>query len=190
MKLRQSGIFKFTLIITPLFGLWWYFDRGSSFTVANAILAFTAAVIVWYTVETNRLAQLTKKQIEIEIRPIMVIMQNPPDLRTQNIGRSPALGVKIRPIGRDQIKLEFPERLLCLPGQGYDLRPSVYRNGQLISGSEEAERIWRQALVCQGNDRYEIVISYCDVEGDAWESQDVIDKSGVCSHKVARAMKR
>ena len=187
MKLKQSGILKFSLIIAPLFGFWWYVDRAGSFTVANAILAFTAAVIVWYTVEANRLAQLTKKQIEIEIRPIMVIMQNPPDLRVQNIGRSPALGIKIRPLERGQVKLEFPERLLCLPSQGYDLRPVVYRNGQHISGSEESERIWKQALTCQSNDQYEILISYRDVEGDTWESRDVIDNSGVSSHKVSRA---
>lgn len=187
MKLKQSGILKFALITTPLFGFWWCVDRDGSFTVANAILAFTATVIVWYTVETNRLAQLTKKQIEIEIRPIMVIMQNPPDLRVQNIGRSPALGIKIRPLERGQIRLEFPGRLLCLPNQGYDLRPAVYRDGQHISGSEEAEKIWRQALTCQGNDQYEILISYRDVEGDAWESRDVIENSGVSSHKVNRA---
>lgn len=186
VRLKQSGLPKFLLLVAPCLVAWRYF-HAETFTANNVILAFTAAVIVWYTVEANRLAQLTKKQIEIEIRPIMTITQNPPDLRIQNIGRSPALGIRIQPLERGQVKLEFPERLLCLPNDGYGLRPAVYRNGQHISGSEEAERIWRQALTCQGDDRYEILISYHDVEGDEWESRDAIDKSGVSSHKVNRA---
>lgn len=133
------------------------------------ILGITALMIGLYTVETSTLVELTAKQIDINIRPVMIITRPAPNLVLKNVGRSTALNIEIASIERKGYRLVFPERLVCVPEDDFPLVPQVLDiNGTPVrGGGDEIARIWEQCLSCDGEDRYEITVSYRDIENTA-----------------------
>jgi hypothetical protein len=196
MKLKRSGIGKFALLTGVIYLIWWEVDP-KSLNAENGILAFTALAVLWYTLETNRLAQLMNKQIELEIRPLIVFMQDPPHLRIANVGRGPALNIYLHSITRQHegrvLELRYQKIILCAPNAAsHDMRPRVYQESKpFVGGGTAEERAWTAALTCRSpEDAYSLVVDYEDVDGDSWRTVSDVDELGVHFRLVERLLKK
>ena len=152
------------------------------FTWNEAILAFTAIVISWYTVETRILAQHSKKQIEIETRPIIIVRWEGAALKVRNIGRSPAFNVSIRDINFKDANLKFGRIDVCEVDKESGIAMELFIKGFPIVASGEVDS-WIRAYFILSNhetdDIYKICIDYYDTEKDMWQSEYLVTKKGV-----------
>ena len=175
------GVLFFILLLSSM-GIW------SSLKWNNIILSLTAMIILWYTLETKRLSDLSKKQIEINIRPILIARWDGRTLRIKNIGRSPALNIWLEDIYHKNSRLEFHKIPLCEvekePGVGYKLFEGTTR----VIASAEVNQKMTIFLPhnLKGNESYIIFIHYQDVEGDSWQSKCKVAKEGLLFEEVIK----
>jgi hypothetical protein len=155
--------------------------------MADWILSITFLAIVWYSWETRRLVRVTGKNLKVEIEPIIALEGVEGFwFNVKNIGRSPALNIKIQEIknrrcsnSNDSYNIVFEDSnpflrpnmtigicskfKLCGSTGHQNLRPSPfleYRNPDFING-------------------YEVIINFNDIEMGKWESRAFIDKTGI-----------
>ena len=104
---------KIDLVIYSIFvllvALSFFCGETKTHWVNNAILAFTAVIVLWYTRETTEMKQEVAKQNLLLTRPILILELNNPKVFLKNEGRGPALnGVvekfKVRFLERDKLK--------------------------------------------------------------------------------------
>ncbi len=139
----------------------------------NIILSLTAIIVFWYTLETKRLSDLSKKQIEINIRPILIPKWDGRILRLKNIGKSPAINILLEDIKFKRATLKFRKIPLCEsekePGAGYEL----FIDGKRIETSGEVEKQIAIFLPneIQKGENYTITIHYQDVENNKWQTR-------------------
>lgn len=78
---------------------------------------FTGAVVIWYTWETMRLRQVALAQIDMQIRPFVVVEYENGQFRIRNLGPGTALNVKVRDITinvEENIRVVFPVNIPIL----------------------------------------------------------------------------
>jgi asparagine N-glycosylation enzyme membrane subunit Stt3 len=59
-------------------------------------VVLTGAVVIWYTWETMRLGRTAREQIEVQIRPFVILHPNSAEFAVENVGQGPALNVRIK----------------------------------------------------------------------------------------------
>lgn len=153
----------------------------------HAILAFTAWAIVWYSLETRRLADVTEQQLRMSLQPIMIVTENMPVPRLLNIGKSPAVHVTLEDVKRGNYTFKLKGWELCLAqAQDYGLRIEVYD----VSDRQETEsgtidRIKSEHLSCRDKDDfYFLFIHYTDIVGGKWKTICKVTSEGIRFEKV------
>lgn len=157
--------------------------------MTNLILSITLVAIIWYTLETRRLANLTAKQIKINIKPIIVIISIGSNLKLKNIGKSPALNIMVQGVIRvddtnpnDKYLFKFTEILVCGSEEERGAGITPHCNDEPIVASGDVDYCIRNYLnyssLSQGQD-YKLIIDYEDVEKGKWRSISIVDNKGV-----------
>ena len=156
-------------------------SKWGSLPWSNIILSFTAMAVLWYTLEARRLSELSKKQIEINIRPIIVVRWDGSTLRLKNIGRSPALNISIKDIVDKDARLNFDTMPVCEvgvePGIGYKL---FIKDIHIVASGEVDSwmRFYFNHNELKNDESYKIIIDYHDVESGKWRTEYLVTKEG------------
>lgn len=158
--------------------------------MTNLILFITFLAIIWYTIETRRLADLTEKQIKINVKPIIVIISIGSGLELKNIGKSPALNIAVKDVIRtdrsnnrnDEYLFNFSKIAVCGSEEKRGAGITPHCNGKPIIASGEADNTIKFFLdsssLSQGQN-YELIIDYEDIEKGKWRSISIVDNKGV-----------
>lgn len=158
--------------------------------VSVIILAITAGILLWYSAETKRLADLTAKQIKINIKPIITIIGIDNSLRLKNIGKSPALNILVKDVIRidngnnrnDKYVFKFAKITVCGSDEERGVSITPYCNDKAIIASGDADKTKQYFLdynsLAQGQN-YELIIDYEDIEKGEWKSISIVDNKGV-----------
>jgi hypothetical protein len=156
--------------------------------VSIIILAITAGILLWYSYETKRLADLTAKQIKINIKPIIIVNSISNYCRLKNIGKSPALNITVRDVVRTDNNsnkkyiFKFTEIPVCGSEEEQGTGITPHCNGNSITASGDVDNLVTYFLhynsLVQGQD-YELIIDYEDVEKGKWRSISIVDNKGV-----------
>jgi hypothetical protein len=150
------------------------------------ILALTAGIILWYSAETKRLADLTAKQIQINIKPIIAII-SVCRFKLKNIGKSPALNILVKDIthvdkaSNKTYTFKFTEIPVCGAGEERGAAIIPYCDSSRITASGEVEQIIRFWLDCSSlsqGQSYELIVDYEDIEKGKWRSISIVDNEG------------
>lgn len=163
--------------------------------VSVIILALTAGILLWYSAETKRLADLTAKQIKINIKPIITIIGIDNSLRLKNIGKSPALNILVKDVIRidngnnrnDKYVFKFAKITVCGSDEERGVSITPYCNDKAITASGDADKTKQYFLdynsLAQGQN-YELIIDYEDIEKGGWKSISIVDNKGVYFKEV------
>lgn len=158
--------------------------------VSVIILAITAGILLWYSAETKRLADLTAKQIKINIKPIITIIGVDNSLRLKNIGRNAALNISVKDVIRidnsnnrnDKYVFKFAIITVCGSDEERGVSITPYCNDKVITASGEADKTKQYFLdynsLAQGQ-TYDLIIDYEDIEKGKWSSISIVDNKGV-----------
>lgn len=153
--------------------------------MTNFILFITFIAIVWYSIETHRLANLTKRQIRINIRPVLCVKNIDSNLILKNIGNNSALNIHIDKItkisSRDsnnrKYNFIFSTRTYLLPQEecSIDITPETETGGY--------SNVNVAPLLSPNNPNfltpYTLRIKYTDIEGGRWESIIEVNSKGI-----------
>ena len=144
--------------------------------MANFIQFCILIAIVWYSIETRRLANLTQKQIKINIRPLICIINTDGQIKLKNIGKSAALNIAIDKVVNRQSRdsqgqiydFEFSKRTVLAPRECCTLEITSH----LINGTHTNPNT--SPFLSSNNPNfigsYELKINYTDIENDKWQS--------------------
>lgn len=163
--------------------------------VSVIILAITAGILLWYSAETKRLADLTAKQIKINIKPIITIIGIDNSLRLKNIGKSPALNILVKDVIRidngnnrnDKYVFKFAKITVCGSDEERGVSITPYCNDKAITASGDADKTKQYFLDCSSlaqGQNYELIIDYEDIEKGGWKSISIVDNKGVYFKEV------
>ncbi|MCX6590209.1 MAG: hypothetical protein NTZ56_01665 [Acidobacteria bacterium] len=139
-----------------------YDDRWTAISTIATI--FTAFVVLWYTIETQRLRVATENMAAHGYRPAVIIRHNPTRtdmIQVVNVGVGPALDIRLESATFDADYDLVCTRISHLPatpnaGQHFgQLRPN---NFNVVGG---------EFLVC---DVPEICVTYSDLGGQRWQT--------------------
>ncbi len=156
--------------------------------IGNFILLLTGVAIVWYTLETKELVGLTRKQIDIDIQPVLTVKFAGPILQIVNVGRSPALNILVDSIVREDVTFQFEKKALCPANAGVDLGiEKILKSGTPISASGEIQNVIYQLTCSRPGDNYRLVLNYTDLEGGRWRTICRVDREGVEFERVEKA---
>ena len=126
-------------------------------------VVFTGAVIIWYTWETHQLRRVSQRQIELQIRPFVVLNRQSGKFHVTNIGNGPALNVRV-----DQVSImpavdafiRFPESIPVLkPTQTEPIAAESFIGGKSQGGFLDAHLDPQHA-----NQAFEITVRYQDTD--------------------------
>ena len=163
------SIFVF-LIAVSFFG-----DETKTQWVNNAILAFTAIIILWYTRETSKMKQEVAKQNLLLTRPLLILELNSPKVFLKNEGRGPALnGVvekfKVRFLERDKLKeimsdYEFDSSFFVPVDKSHEL---IIKRKDIESGTKGT--VPEPDVFFQIGCTVNITLKYEDIEGGEYRT--------------------
>ena len=161
--------------------------------ISNGILFITFSAIIWYCYETRKLVKLSEKNLIIAIKPVIVVEDVSVEIKIKNIGKSPALNIKIMEIyNRTCIDTMYPASHYKMGNYNVTFKNlSVLQSGSEHSFSAKFKLIDSSGLQnpnpapflnyenpnFTGN--YKILIKYNDIEMGAWETQTTINKEGI-----------
>ena len=97
----------------------------------------TGAVVWWYTCETQKLRRLSERQLELQVRPFVIVRQANGMLAVVNIGQGPAFNVAVQSIHltddvpeHTEYTITYPEPVAVLsPGQERSIRAFAEKDG-------------------------------------------------------------
>ncbi|MBL7130092.1 MAG: hypothetical protein ISS45_01585 [Candidatus Omnitrophica bacterium] len=153
--------------------------------MANLIQFFILMAIVWYSIETRRLANLTQKQIKINIRPLICIINIDGQIKLKNIGKSAALNIAIDKVINRQSRdskgqiynFEFDKRTVLAPQEDCILEITPH----LIKGTLTDPNV--SPFLAPNNPnfigRYKLKINYTDIEDEKWQSIFEVDQNNL-----------
>lgn len=155
-------------------------------TLTGIVLAFTALQVYYYTRATARLADLTEREIKINIRPIIIVNNIHPSLRIKNIGKSPALNINVSDVIRkydgENYIFKFTEKLECGVNEERGIPITPYYENNPVAASGDSDKIKLALLDCGSlaeGETYRIIIDYNDSEMGKWRSVTLVDNKGV-----------
>jgi hypothetical protein len=85
--------------------------------IQTCAVILTGGVVIWYTWETRQLRQVALAQIDIQIRPFVVVEYEDRQFRIRNLGPGTALNVKVRNVtinAKEEITVDFPDHIPIL----------------------------------------------------------------------------
>jgi hypothetical protein len=140
--------------------------------------AITCAVVVWYTVETQKLRRLSERQIELLVRPFVVARFNDGKLYVKNIGKGSAFNVTVESVELlDDVPrptkylIGFPEPVSALePGQESLLRPFAERNGMRVPPGE-LETLMSNLNTQLTQSSFTLAVEYNNLDGMHYRTQ-------------------
>jgi len=96
-------------------------------------ILLTGIVVLWYTWETMQLRFAAHAQRETQIRPYVILTQEPGNVSVLNVGNGAALHVHIDTViidEQEKIEIRFPKKIAILrPGESNPLELKSYKNG-------------------------------------------------------------
>lgn len=140
------------------------------------VLAITAGLVCWYTIETSRLRRQMVRQNEIALRPVIVpvfdMRNGERILRLENIGVGAAFNVTVEPLVQvcplgqpgQGLRQEFRFSALTQLGskQIGEVHFQRFWNGNLNQGPHA---VFRDFLPVHGQEATTITVVFDDVEG-------------------------
>ncbi len=142
----------------------------------NIILFVTFLAIVWYSIETRRLANLTDRQIRINIRPVLCVKDIDSHLTLKNIGNNSALNIHIDKItkisSRDSNNRKYNFIFSTTPYLLPQEECFINITPETETGSYSNINVGPCLNPNNPNflDPYRLSIKYTDIEGGKWES--------------------
>lgn len=144
--------------------------------MTNIILFATFIAIVWYTIETHRLANLTDRQIRINIRPVLCVKDINSRITLKNIGNNSALNIHIDKIAKissrdsNNRKYNFifstethlPSQEECFINITPETETGDYSNVNINPFLDPNNPNFLNP--------YQLSIKYTDIDGGKWES--------------------
>jgi hypothetical protein len=144
------------------------------------VLAVTAGVIGWYTLETRRLREVTARQATLQVRPFLSMRYSLPDrkLWLHNIGRGVAREIQVHdvrlteePLAETHITVEWTTIDFIREG---DEREVVGTGQWVVREQKQAIsrklRSWMSNFGPHGKADYEFVIDYRDLTGTRYRA--------------------
>ena len=96
----------------------------------------TGAVIVWYTWETRQLRVATFRQVELALRPFVVLQPNDSGFKLTNVGSGVALNVVIDDVRISEefdLTIRFPDSVAVLrPDETLSVRAESFSKGNAV----------------------------------------------------------
>ena len=100
-------------------------------------VVFTGAVVIWYTWETSELRRAAYEQMDLQIRPYVVVQPDGKSSLVTNFGNGVALHVRVQPVvvnSKEQIELRFLKTVPILrSGESAPLEVTCYKEGEPTS---------------------------------------------------------
>jgi len=156
---------------------------------AGATVAATL-VLIWYTIETQRLRRAAEKQNEISGMPIVALRLASGERRLgesltlefeslRNIGNGPAFNIDVTPIQEAPFEVRFDPIRLLEPKDSQRLVYTVLQDS-LTSGFSKTS-MWLESVIETGQLGSEMAIrvSYSDASGKRYRSDHVIQFDAV-----------
>ena len=144
----------------------------------------------WVACETLKLRQLTSKQIEIQIAPVLIIYfrENPDRITVRNVGQGVAFDIKFEKITIffEEIKkkadydLRIYDPPILISSEERKVQGSMYLEGKEISKGITKDgdgTVW--LIPKYANASFEFIISYFDMQKNKYESKVATGKKGV-----------
>ena len=142
-------------------------------------------MLIWYTIETQRLRRAAEKQNEISGMPIVALRLASGERRLgesltlefqslRNIGNGPAFNIDVTPIQKAPFEVRFNPIRLLEPKDSQRLEYTVLQDA-LASGFSKMS-VWLESVIETGRLGSEIAISvsYSDASGKRYRSDHVI----------------
>jgi hypothetical protein len=129
----------------------------------------TCLVVIWYTVETQKLRRLSERQIELLVRPVVIARYETGNLYVRNIGQGSAFNVSIQNIElTDEVPqhteyiIGFPQPVETLqPEQERMLHPFAENNGIRVAPDGLMDNLDPQLTQTQ----FTLTVEYDNVDG-------------------------
>lgn len=166
----MKKIFSLTLILLVMtiayFVVFSWFSDNISDAISSSVIFITLLVLYWYTLETRNIHLITKKQLEINNKPILAIeLEDKSDgfyLIINNIGNGPAFNIDIPDIilsDKFAIHFKFESISFLRPR---DRKPIKVRN---YSGGRESDFPFYAHLKSEyANTEIKLTLKYNDIE--------------------------
>lgn len=142
-------------------------------------------VLIWYTIETQRLRRAAEKQNEISGMPIVALRLASGERglgesltldfqSLRNIGNGPAFNIDVTPIQKAPFEVRFDPIRLLEPRDSQPLEYTVLQDG-LASGFPKVS-VWLERVLETGQLGFEMAIrvSYSDASGKRYRSDHII----------------
>ena len=118
--------------------IWLAFVCESDWTARQTwAVILTGAAVIWYTWETRELRQATYAQMDLQIRPYVVLQPDGRSSLVTNFGSGVALHVHIEPVvvdTKERIELRFPKTVPVLrSGESVSPEITCYKEGKPTS---------------------------------------------------------
>ena len=142
-------------------------------SISDFVLFLTFLAILWYSWETRGLKTQIAKQIELSLRPLVLINWiSPGKYVLRNIGNGPALAIQlgeIMVVDKPEIKYTFRKIDLMEPKEQRDL--------EILIGGETATTFDLGAITPHSAVRnFDYCISYTDINGTGYKSAGQVGK--------------
>ena len=144
---------------------------GDALATQTFAVVLTGAILIWYTIETQLLRKETQKQTELQIRPFVIMEFKNNEFYLKNIGRGPALNIKIKPVqvsSEESIVIKFEEMISIVnAGDQIQVEPEGFRNGR------STEKFFTAHLKPQyANRNLSIFIDYHSINLEAYTTRE------------------
>jgi hypothetical protein len=159
-------------------------DSGLQQLQTWATVAATV-VLIWYTIETQRLRRAAEKRNEISGMPIVALRLSSGERRhgeplslelqsLRNIGNGPAFNIDVTTIQKAPFEVRFEPVLLLEPKDSQGLQYTVWQDA-VISGFSKMS-VWLESVIEAGQlgSEVAITVSYSDASGNRYHSDHII----------------
>lgn len=137
------------------------------------VILFTGLVVMWYTYETTLLRRTSVAQLELQLRPFVVLEPVDNGFHLRNLGPGVALNVEVLDVllsEQDRIGVRFPERVAIMEcGPSRIIQANSY-HGDVDAGDFFAAHLDPQYAV----DEFPIRIQFRDFEMKKYETKEKV----------------
>ena len=149
-------------------------------------LFFTLLAVIWYACETRKLRMETIKQTELSLRPFVVITYDTDAsmqrrFKIENIGKGPALNVKIADIpimkkdGEHYIRYIFSRIDVIVPNEKKDIKGKIKVNEH----SAENSFVFMSHFQPESVKSYDFIINYANINNNSYKTEGSLGKGGL-----------
>jgi hypothetical protein len=110
---------------------------GKYDAISAWVVLVTGSVILWYTWETMQLRKASYKQIEIQLRPFVILELIDRQFQLRNLGPGIVLNIKVNDVILDiqkNLLIRFPDNIPLLPPSGVKQVTATSSHGNTEAG--------------------------------------------------------